>query len=147
MSVRSITLGLLLNALVALGTHAADLSPPPSPVSDRISGLEALQTDLPTSDLADFVGVATLIVIFADGPDDADFIAQLETLRSRADDLAARDVVLLTDTAPTENGPLRQTLRPRGFSIILIDSTGTIAQRRRTVTDARRLIRQIDQMP
>jgi hypothetical protein len=147
MSARSMASGLLLNGLLALGAQAADLSSPPSTVSGGIPGLEALQPDMSSSDLSAYVGLATLIVIFADAPDDAEFIAQIDILRPSADNLAARDVVLLTDTAPSENSPLRQSLRPRGFSIILIDTTGTLAQRRNTVTDARRLIRQIDQMP
>ena len=147
MSVRSTALGLCVSGLLALGVQAADLSPgaPPAPV--RISGLEALQPDDAASDMAAHVGVATLIVLFADDPDDADFLAQVDILRSRAADLADRDVVLLTDTAPAGNGPLRQALRPRGFSLILIDSNGTLAQRRGSVTDAARLLRQIDEMP
>jgi hypothetical protein len=147
MSNRAIPLGLLFTGLLTYGAQAADVSSPPSLVSSRLSGLEALQPDMPSSDLSSFIGASALIVIFADDPDDPDFVSQIGILRSRADDLAARNVVLLTDTAPAEDGPLRQALRPRGFSILLIDSTGTLAQRRRTVTDARRLIRQIDEMP
>jgi len=148
MSMRAIPLGLLFTGLLTYGAQAADLSSPPASVSSRLSGLEALQPDdMPSTDLSSFIGVSTLIVIFADDPDNPDFVSQIDILRSRADDLAARNVVLLTDTEPAENGPLRQALRPRGFSILLIDTTGTLAQRRRTVTDARRLIRQIDEMP
>ena len=146
MSVRAITLGLLVNGLLALGVQATDLSPPPSSVPDRIAGLEVLQPEMPAPELSSYIGDSKLIVIFADEPDDADFIAQIDTLRSRVDDLAARDVVLLTDTAPSEDSPLRQSLRPRGFSLLLIDSTGMMVQRRRSVTDARRLLRQIDEM-
>ena len=147
MSLKSTTLALLLNGLLAFGAQATSLSASPSSAPGGIPGLEVLQPDLPASDLSDYAGIATLIVIFADGPDDADLVAQLDILRLSADDLAAQNVVLLTDTAPAANGPLRQSLRPRGFSIILIDSTGTLTQRRRTVTDAERLIRQIGQMP
>lgn len=147
MSVRSTALGLCASGLLATGAQGADLSPEAPPAPARISGLEALQPDAAVSDLAAYVGVATLIVVFADAPDDADFLAQIDILRSRAADLAERDVVLLTDTAPAGNGPLRQALRPRGFSLILIESTGTLAQRRGSVTEAARLLRQIDQMP
>lgn len=147
MSIRSTTLGLCINGLLAFGVQAADLSPEAPPAAARMSGLEVLQPDASASEMTDHIGVSRLIVMFADEPDDADFIAQIEMLRSRADDLAERDVVLLTDTAPAEEGPLRQSLRPRGFNIILIDSTGTLAQRRGTVTDVGRLIRQIDEMP
>jgi hypothetical protein len=147
MSMRSITLGLSLTGLLVFGAQAADLASPPPSLSGGIPGLEALQPDMSSSDLSGYVGLASLIVIFADAPDDADFVAQIDILRPSVDDLAARNVVLLTDTAPSESGPLRQSLRPRGFSIILIDSTGTLVQRRGTVTDAQMLIRQIEQMP
>jgi hypothetical protein len=147
MSLRAITLAILLNGPLAIGVQAADLPPQKSSVSGGDSGLEALQPDISPSDLSSYAGVAKLIVIFADQPDDADFIEQIDILRSRADDLAERNVVLLTDTSPSENGPLREALRPRGFSLILINSTGTLTQRRRTVTDVRILIRQIDEMP
>lgn len=151
MSLSSITLAILLNGLLALGVQAADLSSQKSSESGGISGLEALQPelqpDMSPSDISSYAGLAKLIVIFADAPDDADFIEQIDSLRSRADDLAERDVVLLTDTSPSENGPLRQALRPRGFSMVLINSTGTLTQRRRNVTDIQRLIRQIDEMP
>jgi len=147
MSIISITLALLLSGVFALGVQAADLSQQAYSGSDRIPGLEALQPDMHSSDISSYIGEAKLIVIFADEPEDADFVAQIDILRSSADNLAARNIVLLTDTSPSENGPLRQSLRPRGFSILLIDSTGTLAQRRRTVTDVRRMIRQIDQMP
>lgn len=147
MSMRSITLGLSLTGLLVLGAQAADLASPPPDMSGGIPGLEALQPDMSSSDLSGYVGLASLIVIFADAHDDADFVAQIDILRPSVDDLAAQNVVLLTDTAPSESGPLRQSLRPRGFSIILIDSTGTLVQRRGTVTDAQMLIRQIEQMP
>ena len=147
MSFRPITLALLLNGLLVPGVQAADLASPKSAVSSGISGLEALQPDISTSDILSYVGVATLIVIFADEPDDADFFLQIDILRSHADDLAGRNVVLLTDTSPSHQGALRQLLRPRGFSIILIDSTGALTQRRGSVTDARTLIRQINEMP
>jgi hypothetical protein len=126
---------------------AVDPSSPQSSASGRIAGLEVLQPEMSSSDLSVYVGLASLIVIFAEAPDDAEFIAQIEALRPNADELAERNVVLLTDTAPAERGPLRQSLRPRGFNIILIDSMGTLVQRRGSVIDARTLIRQIAQMP
>jgi hypothetical protein len=147
MSMRSIMLGISLAGLLVPCAQAADLASPPPALSGGIPGLEALQPDMSSSDLSGYVGLASLIVIFADAPDDADFVAQIDILRPSVDDLVAQNVVLLTDTAPSESGPLRQSLRPRGFSIILIDSTGTLVQRRGTVTDAQMLIRQIEQMP
>ena len=141
--IKSIKLALLFAGLSALGVQAADTSSPAS----AFTGFEALQPDMPSNDLISYAGHATLIVIFADSLDDADFTAQLDILRPHAEYLAAQNVVLLTDTSPDANGPLRQALRPRGFSLLLINSVGTLTQRRGTVTDSQRLIRQIDQMP
>ena len=141
--IKPIKLALLFIGVSVLGLQAADTSSPTS----AFTGLEALQPDMPSSDLNSYAGHATLIVIFADSLDDAEFTAQLDILRPHAIALAARNVVLLTDTSPSANGPLRQALRPRGFSLLLINSVGTLAQRRGTVTDSQRLIRQIDQMP
>lgn len=140
---KSIQLCLFILGLAALGQNAAGTEPPTS----AFSGLEALLPEAPSSDLGSYAGEATLIVIFADAPDDADFTAQIDILRPHAEALAALNVVLLTDTSPSENGPLRQALRPRGFRLLLINSEGTLTQRRATVTDADRLIRQIGQMP
>lgn len=133
--------------LIPFAAQATDQTAPPLDDLPKIEGLEALQPDDRTFNIPDYQGIATLIVIFADDADDPDFLAQLDVLRGRADALARRNIVLLTDTDPAANGPLRQSLRPRGFGILLIDSMGTLNQRRRTVTDARTLIRQIDKMP
>jgi len=141
--IKSIKLALFFAGLSVLGLQAAETSSPMS----VFSGLEALQPEMPSSDLGSYAGHSTLIVIFADSLDDAEFTAQLDILRPHAEFLATRNVVLLTDTSPDANGPLRQALRPRGFSLLLINSVGTLAQRRGTVTDSQRLIRQIDQMP
>ena len=141
--IKSINLGLFFAGLSVLGLQAAETSSPMS----VFSGLEALQPEVPSSDLRSYAGHSTLIVIFADSLDDAEFTAQLDILRPHAEFLSARNIVLLTDTSPDANGPLRQALRPRGFSLLLINSVGTLAQRRGTVTDSQRLIRQIGQMP
>jgi hypothetical protein len=141
--IKSIQLGMFILGLSVLGQHAAGTEPPIL----AFAGLEALLPETPSSDLGSYAGHATLIVIFADTPDDAEFTAQLDILRPHAEALADLNVVLLTDTSPSENGPLRQALRPRGFRLLLINSEGTLTQRRATVTDAQRLIRQIGQMP
>ncbi len=138
MSIRSIALVLALAGLLIPGTQAADLSSPPSSATGTLLGLETLQPETSPLDISAFIGVATLIVVFADEPEDRDFIAQIDILRRNVDALAARNVVLLIDTAPSEDRPLRQSLRPRGFSIILIDSNGTLTQQPRKLGLSRR---------
>lgn len=142
-----ITRGAFVCMLFPFAAQAADQTTTLLADVPKIEGLEALQPDSRSFNIPDYEGIATLIIIFADSADDPDFLAQLDVLRERADAFARRDVVLLTDTDPDAQGPMRQSLRPRGFGILLIDSMGTLNQRRRTVTDARTLIRQIDKMP
>lgn len=139
--------GAVLCILLPFAAQASDQTVPPPSDLPKIEGLEALQPDERTENIADYEGIATLVIIFADDADDPNFLAQLDVLRGRADAFARRKIVLLTDTDPAADGPLRQSLRPRGFAILLVDTTGNLNQRRRTVTDARTLIRQIDEMP
>jgi hypothetical protein len=133
--------------LFPFAAQSADQTTPLLDDVPKIEGLEALQPDRRSFNIPDYEGIATLIIIFADSADDPDFLAQLDVLRGQADAFARRDVALLTDTDSDAQGPMRQSLRPRGFGILLVDSLGTLNQRRRTVTDARTLIRQIDEMP
>ena len=55
--------------------------------------------------------------------------------------------VVLTDTDPAANGPLRQRLRPRGFGLVLIDTDGRVAHRRPLPVTVRELSNMIDRMP
>ena len=63
------------------------------------------------------------------------------------DELADRRVVVLVDTDPAANGPLRQRLRPRGFGLVLIDVDGQVAQRQPLATTVRELTNLIDRTP
>jgi hypothetical protein len=91
--------------------------------------------------------VARPLVVFADTADDPRFRQQLALLEERLPELEERDVVILTDTDPAAQGPLRQALRPRGFGVVLIDTDGVVAQRHPTPVTARELINLIDRMP
>jgi F420-dependent methylenetetrahydromethanopterin dehydrogenase len=97
--------------------------------------------------LHDLLWVARPLVIFADSPADPRFTRQLAMLKERMDELQDRAVVVLTDTDPAAEGPLREELRPRGFGLVLIDRDGMVAQRRPEPTTARELINLIDRMP
>ena len=97
--------------------------------------------------LDDLLWVARPLVIFADTPEDPRFARQLAMLKERMDELQDRGVVILTDTDPAAEGPLRRKLRPRGFGLVLIDRDGMVAQRRPEPTTARELINLIDRMP
>ncbi len=97
--------------------------------------------------LADLLWIARPIVLFADTPNDPRFIQQMQMLEQQARDLEDRSVVVLTDTDPAAAGPLRRELRPRGFGLVLIDTDGSIVQRRPAPTTAREIINLIDRLP
>jgi Domain of unknown function (DUF4174) len=97
--------------------------------------------------LEELLWVARPLVIFADTPNDPRMQQQLRMLNEQIEDLTDRDVVVLTDSAPEEAGPLRKELRPRGFGIVLIDKDGTIVRRFPSPVSAREIINQIDRLP
>jgi len=97
--------------------------------------------------LEDLLWIARPVVIFADTPNDPRFAQQMQMLEQRADEIAERGVIVLTDTDPAAAGPLRMELRPRGFGLVLIDKDGTVVQRRPAPTTSRELINMIDRLP
>ena len=98
-------------------------------------------------DLAQFLWTNRLLIVFSDSPSDPRYIQQMEFLNARLDELAERDVVILTDTDPDTRSPLREKLRPRGFMLVLIVKDGTIHQRKPAPRDVRDIIRAIDKLP
>lgn len=91
--------------------------------------------------------VARPLVVFADTPEDPRFVQQMRMLEADPDPLLERNVVILSDSDPATNGPLRQRLRPRDFGLVLIDVDGSVAQRRPVPTSVRELVNLIDRMP
>lgn len=96
--------------------------------------------------LNDFLWVARPIVVFADTTADPRFIEQLELLAARPEELAARDVVIITDTDPSARSELRRELRPRGFMLVVIGKDGN-RLRKPAPWDVREITRSIDKMP
>ncbi|TDL81312.1 DUF4174 domain-containing protein [Palleronia sediminis] len=94
-----------------------------------------------------FKWVARPVVIFADAPQDPAFIEQVALLRDRIDELALRDVVVITDTDPEGRSAIRQRLRPRGFMLALLGKDGEVKLRKPFPWDVRELTRSIDKMP
>jgi len=128
--------------VLALGAAAQ-----PSAAQDAVRAVVTVEADAPEPDLDALLWIARPLVIFADSPDDPRFGEQMQMLDAGATDMADRSVVVLTDTDPAANGPLRQALRPRGFGLVLIDTDGTIVQRRPAPTSVRDLAGAIDRLP
>ncbi len=101
----------------------------------------------PAPDLDSLQWIARPLVVFADTPNDPRYVQQIARLEAEPEPLAERNVVVLTDTEPTANGPLRQRLRPRGFEVVLIDTDGRVAQRRPLPITVREITHLIDRMP
>lgn len=97
--------------------------------------------------LEDFHWIARPLVVFADSPNDPHFRQQMDLLADGLDDLAERDVIIITDTDPDAQTSVRLALRPRGFSMTLLGKDGRVAFRKPSAWDIREISRSIDKMP
>ena len=68
-------------------------------------------------------------------------------LEQDIESLIDRDVIILTDTTPSPETPLRDALRPRGFALLLIGKDGQVKLRKPFPWSVRELSRAIDKMP
>lgn len=133
-----IVLTVFLSAALAPETWASDATMPPEDV---------LFLDDFDSNLNEFLWKKRPIVVFADSDADPRFQEQLELLRAQEDALRERDVVILSDTNPTERSELRLKLRPRGFQLVLIGKDGGVKLRKPFPWTVRELNRTIDKIP
>ena len=97
--------------------------------------------------MAEFLWIKRPVVVFADSPNDPAFTTQLEYLAERPDALLERDVVVIIDTDPKAASSFRQKLRPRGFSLVLMDKDGGVEIRKPRPWDVREITRAIDKFP
>ena len=97
--------------------------------------------------LADLMFIRRPIVVFADSPLDPTFIRQMELLERDLPSLDDRDVVVITDTDPAAKSELRQSLRPRGFSLVLMDKNLKPVIRKPLPWDVREISASIDKFP
>lgn len=111
-----------------------------------LTAVFAVAQDVPDP-LAQYKWVARPLVIFADSPFDPRYIRQMEMLAEDPALLEERDVVILVDTDPDTESPLRAELRPNDFDLILIDKEGRIVLRKSTPWTPRELSRTIDKLP
>jgi len=116
-------------------------------IMDRWDVNRSAVFDAAEVDLNALKWVARPVVVFADSPFDPYFMQQMELLQDRPDELAMRDVILVTDTDPAARSDIRMKLRPRGFMMTLIGKDGQIELRKPSPYDVRELSRTIDKMP
>ena len=132
------TLSIVIAAFFATGSLAQDAD---KTLEDTVF-VSQVETDL-----IQFVWKNRPLVVFADSESDPRFATQIELLMDGLQDLADRDVVVLTDTDPGARSELRQKLRPRGFMLVIIGKDGDINLRKPLPWDVREISRNIDKFP
>ncbi|WP_281859461.1 DUF4174 domain-containing protein [Litoreibacter halocynthiae] len=132
----------VLSAFFATQTLAAGL---PENVLDDPTAIGPY--DAVEANLSDFLWLRRAVVVFADTPADPRFTRQIELLEARPDPLIDRDVVILIDSDPKKPSEIRNTLRPRGFMMVLIGKDGEVELRKPSPWDVREITRAIDKMP
>jgi hypothetical protein len=123
-------------------TYAAELSVIERWQADKTTFFEASEIDLTALQY-----VARPLIVFADSPNQPQYQEQLRLLQRDLSGLAIRDVIVILDSDPAARTSVRQTLRPRGFSLVLMDKDGRVGFRKPDPWDVREIGRQIDKMP
>ncbi|WBU54230.1 DUF4174 domain-containing protein [Paracoccus sp. SCSIO 75233] len=128
-----------------------DAAQSPRPAAPQDNGNPVL-SELLIHDAADVDPEAFLwefrpLVVFAETPSDPAFITQMQSLRDRPAALIERDVVVIFDADPAANTVWRQELRPRGFSLVLLDKDGQAELRKPRPWSVREISRAIDKFP
>lgn len=125
---------------LALGPLA--LAPMGAAAADTYAPLAASDADP-----ASFIWQKRPVLVFADSPEDPNFIRQLELLARDPAALEERDVVVITDSDPAAKSAYRTKLRPRGFSLVILDKDGEPELRKPLPWDVREITRAIDKFP
>lgn len=141
------TLALASTLLAALATASATASEGADTPLAAWQADKTIVFEAPEITLEAFIWQARPLLVFADSPADPRFAEQMEFLRARPEELAARDVVIVTDTNPKASSELRRALRPRGFMLVIMSKDGQVALRKPTPWDVREITRSIDKMP
>ena len=110
---------------------------------------EVIFTPVPAADvvMADLLYVKRPVVVFADSPLDPSFIRQMELISRDVTTLQDRDVIVVTDTDPAARSEWRLALRPRGFSLVLMDKDLKPVIRKPLPWDTREITHAIDKFP
>jgi len=97
--------------------------------------------------MADLLYVKRPIVIFADSPNDPSFVRQMQLIARDPASLTARDVIVVVDSDPEARSAWRQKLRPRGFSLVLMDKDLKSVIRKPLPWEVREIVNAIDKFP
>lgn len=137
-------LSLVLSLALTIPVWAQDAETPPVAEDEELSLPVFEAADI---NLDDFLWVTRPIVVFADTPRDPRFQDQIELLLQRPGPLLEREVVVIIDSDPSDETEVRQRLRPRGFSLVLLRRDGQVVMRKPNARDVRSIVRAIDNLP
>ncbi|WP_149589501.1 DUF4174 domain-containing protein [Tabrizicola flagellatus] len=130
---------LVLSARADEAPATADLQEASPPAFGPVPASEVVEAEL--------LFLRRPVIVFADSPADPAFVRQMELLTRYYPQFEARDVILITDTDPANPSDLRRKLRPRGFSLVLMDKDWKPSIRKPLPWDGREIINSIDKMP
>ncbi|MGI3183454.1 DUF4174 domain-containing protein [Nioella aestuarii] len=139
-------LSILLALTLAL-PGAAQEADTPAEAEDAPPVLQIIDAVESGITLEELTWVSRPIVIFAETDRDPRFQDQIDLLLERPGPLLERDVVIVIDSDPAAESPIRQALRPRGFSLVIIQRDGRVALRKPNPWDVREIMRAIDNLP
>lgn len=125
-------------------TVAAGSAPAQQPQDALAPGDTGLIRTADSVETGEFLWIKRILVIFANTPADPRYIQQMEYITARLDVLDERDVVVITDTDPAARSELRQRLRPRDFTMVLIGKDDTVYLRKPSPWRVREITRSID---
>ncbi|SHG85159.1 protein of unknown function [Cognatiyoonia sediminum] len=132
----------MIGAALLAGPAAAQESLVDRWNEDRTQVFDASEVDLD-----ELRWIARPIIVFGESEFEPQFRRQLDLLISEADELATRDVILITDTDPDVRSDLRTRFRPRAFMLAIVGKDGQIKLRKPAPWDVREISRSIDKMP
>ena len=130
-----------------LASLSAPVSAQPVTLLDQWNEDRSVVVDALDVDLEALKWRARAVIVLANSPFDPLFIQQVDLLARGAEELAQRDVIVITDTNPDTPSDLRLKLRPRAFMMVLIGKDGQIKLRKPAPWDVREISRSIDKTP
>ncbi len=143
--VLTLLFALFLATAAAAQTDPGPVDPRADPTAEAPLGLVTVDASEVT--MAEHQWVNRILAVFADTPNDPQFQQQMRLLQDAYAGLEDRDVIVVVDTDPAARSDPRQRLRPRGFSLVLVDKDGMVKQRKPSPWTSREIFHAIDRLP
>jgi hypothetical protein len=87
------------------------------------------------------------VLLFAPSPDDPAYVEQRALFHAAAEGLLEREIVVLIDTEPKEDGELRRRFDVQGFEVLLVGKDGGVKLRKQKPIASEELRSEMDLMP